>query len=75
MERLLKIAKLLNAFRVIPRLLMLFYMSMTYQSVMWFTNPDNFPESGPTSEQAILISVIVGAGAAWFAAYTNSGNH
>ncbi len=75
MERLLKIAKLLNAFRVIPRLLMLFYMTMTYQSVMWFTNPDNFPESGPTSEQAILISVIVGAGAAWFAAYTNTGNH
>ena len=75
MERLLKIAKLLNAFRVIPRLLMLFYMTMTYQSVMWFTNPLNFPESGPTSEQAILISVIVGAGAAWFAAYTNTGNH
>ena len=30
--------------------------------------------SAPTMEQAGLVSIVVGAGAAWFGLYTNSGS-
>ena len=46
----------LNAWRVIPRLLMLAMMVMTYRVVEWFMSlPD------PNPEQAALVSVMTGA--------------
>ena len=59
-----KIAGLLDKFRVIPRLVMLAYIYAFYQSVTWFMQlPD------PTNAQAMYISTIVGAGAAFFGLY------
>ena len=59
-----KIAGLLDKFRVIPRLVMLAYIYAFYQSVTWFMQlPD------PTNAQAMFISTIVGAGAAFFGLY------
>jgi hypothetical protein len=59
-----KIAGLLDKFRVIPRLVMLSYIYAFYQSVTWFMQlPD------PTNAQAMFISTIVGAGAAFFGLY------
>jgi len=59
-----KTAGLLDKFRVIPRLVMLAYIFAFYKSVTWFmTLPD------PTNSQAMYISTIVGAGAAFFELY------
>ena len=57
-------AGMLDKFRVIPRLIMLSYIYAFYQSVTWFMQlPD------PTNAQAMFISTIVGAGAAFFGLY------
>ena len=46
----------LNAWRLIPRLLMLAMLIMTYRVVEWFMSlPD------PNPEQAALVSVMTGA--------------
>jgi len=53
-----------DKWRVFPRLLISLYRLMFYKSAMWFmTLPD------PTSAQSAFVSVIVGAGAAWFGLY------
>lgn len=59
--------ELLNRWRVIPRLLILTYMLVFYQTTQWFMSlPD------PNNAQAGFVSAIVGAGAAWFGLYVNS---
>ena len=59
-----KVAGLLDKFRVIPRMVMLAYIYAFYKSVTWFMQlPD------PTNSQAMYISTIVGAGAAFFGLY------
>jgi len=61
-------AKDLDAWRIVPRLLILSYMLVFYKTCTWFMElPD------PTNAQAGFVSVIVGAGAAWFGLYVNSG--
>lgn len=49
-------AEQLNSWRIIPRLLMIAMLVMTYRVVEWFmTLPD------PNPEQAALVSVMTGA--------------
>ena len=60
-------AKTLDAWRVIPRLFLSIYMYLLYYATFWFME---LPE--PTLEQSGLISILVGAGAAWFGLYVNS---
>jgi hypothetical protein len=56
----------LSAWRIVPRMLILSYMLVFYQTCTWFMNlPD------PNNAQAGFVSVIVGAGAAWFGIYVN----
>jgi len=56
----------ISAWRIIPRLLILSYMIVFYQTCNWFMNlPD------PNNAQAGFVSVVVGAGAAWFGLYVN----
>ena len=59
-----KLAGLLDKFRVIPRLVMLSYIFAFYTSVKWFMGLED-----PTNAQAMFISTIVGAGAAFFGLY------
>ena len=60
-------AKTMDAWRVIPRAFLGIYMDLLYFATFWFMElPD------PTLEQSGLISVLVGAGAAWFGLYTSS---
>lgn len=61
-------AESLNKLRVVPRLLIGLYGYMFYEVAMWFMA---LPE--PTNAQAAFVSTIVGAGAAWFGLYVNSG--
>ena len=51
----------LTAWRIFPRLLITLYGFSFYRTTEWFMNlPD------PTNAQSAFVSVIVGAGAAWF---------
>ena len=53
-----------DKWRVFPRILITLYGVMFYKTSMWFmTLPD------PTNSQSAFVSVIVGAGAAWFGLY------
>jgi len=63
-----EIPEMLDNWRVVPRLLITLYGLAFYQTVSWFMQlPD------PNNAQAGFVSVIVGAGAAWFGLYVNSG--
>ena len=54
--------------RVFPRLLITLYGFAFFRTTEWFmTLPD------PTNAQSAFVSVIVGAGAAWFGLYVGSG--
>ena len=57
----------LDSWRVIPRLLILFYMIAFYNATQWFMGLED-----PTNAQAGFVSTIVGAGAAWFGLYVSS---
>jgi hypothetical protein len=64
-----EIPEMLDNWRVIPRLLIFMYAVVFYQTMNWFMLLDN-----PNNAQAGFVSVIVGAGAAWFGLYVNSGS-
>ena len=64
-----EIPEMLDNWRVIPRLLIFLYAVVFYQTMNWFML---LPE--PNNAQAGFVSVIVGAGAAWFGLYVNSGS-
>ena len=63
-----EIPEMLDNWRVIPRLLIFMYAVVFYQTMNWFMLLEN-----PNNAQAGFVSVIVGAGAAWFGLYVNSG--
>ena len=56
----------LSAWRIVPRLLILSYMIVFYQTCNWFMNLTD-----TNNAQAGFVSVVVGAGAAWFGIYVN----
>ena len=62
-----KITQTLDKLRLFPRLFITVYIWMFYDVVQWFMS---LPE--PTNQQAGLVSIIVGAGAAWFGLYVRS---
>ena len=56
-----------SRWRLFPRAFISMYIYLLYDVVQWFMAlPD------PNTQQAGLVSVIVGAGAAWFGLYVNS---
>ena len=62
-----KFTETLDKLRLFPRLFITVYIWMFYDVVQWFMSlPD------PTNQQAGLVSIIVGAGAAWFGLYVRS---
>lgn len=61
-------ASKIDKWRIWPRLLITLYGVMFYRTTEWFMS---LPE--PTNAQSAFISVIVGAGAAWFGLYCGSG--
>ena len=58
----------LDSWRIVPRALILSYMVVFYQTCNWFMNL-----AEPNNAQAGFVSVVVGAGAAWFGLYVNGG--
>ena len=61
------LAKAVDAWRIFPRLFLTVYIILLYKCVIWYMD---LP--APTMEQSGLISIVVGAGAAWFGLYTGS---
>lgn len=64
---LIHLAKAVDAWRIFPRLFLTVYIVLLYKCVIWYMNLPS-----PTMEQSGLISIVVGAGAAWFGLYTGS---
>ena len=60
-------ARAVDAWRIFPRLFLSVYVFLLYYSTMWFMGVEN-----PSLEQSGLISIIVGAGAAWFGLYAGT---
>ena len=66
-QKYIFLAKAVDAWRIWPRAFLSVYIFLIYYVVMWFLDlPD------PSMEQSGLISILVGAGAAWFGLYVNS---
>ena len=66
-QKFIFVAQAIDAWRIIPRAFLAVYMYLLYYTTFWFMSlPD------PSFEQSGLISIVVGAGAAWFGLYTNS---
>ena len=65
--KLIHMARAVDAWRIFPRMFLTTYVVLLYKCVIWYMNL-----SAPTMEQSGLISIVVGAGAAWFGLYTGS---
>lgn len=63
----INLAKAVDAWRIFPRLFLSVYIFLLYYSTMWFMGLEE-----PSLEQSGLISIIVGAGAAWFGLYAGT---
>ena len=62
------LARAIDAWRPFPRAFIIVYIYILYRVIEWYLLlPD------PSMEQSGLISIIVGAGAAWFGLYVGSG--
>jgi len=68
--KLIHMARAVDAWRIFPRLFLTVYIFLLYKVTIWFMNLPT-----PTLEQSGLVSIVVGAGAAWFGLYagTNKG--
>ena len=65
--KLIHMARAVDAWRIFPRLFLTVYIVLLYKCVIWYMDL-----SAPTMEQSGLISIVVGAGAAWFGLYTGT---
>ena len=65
--KVIHLARAVDSWRIFPRVFLTVYIILLYKTVIWYMNlPD------PSMEQSGLISVVVGAGAAWFGLYTGT---
>ena len=65
--KIIHMARAVDAWRIFPSLFLTVYIVLLYKCVIWYMNLQ-----APTMEQSGLISIVVGAGAAWFGLYTGS---
>jgi hypothetical protein len=66
-QGLIDLAKAIDSWRIFPRVFISTYIFLLYKVVIWYMNLQ-----APTMEQSGLVSIVVGAGAAWFGLYTGS---
>lgn len=64
------ISKVLNILRIVPRTVVMLYGYVFWDITVWFMELED-----PTAQQAAFVSTIVGAGAAFFGLYVNSGKN
>ena len=68
-QKWIHLAKAVDSWRIFPRVFLSVYIFLLYYSTMWFMGLEE-----PSLEQSGLISIIVGAGAAWFGLYAGTSN-
>ena len=66
-QRWIWLSNMIDAWRIFPRAFLGIYMFLLYYCTMWFME---LPE--PSFEQSGLISIVVGAGAAWLGLYAGT---
>lgn len=66
-QKWIHLARAVDAWRIFPRAFLSVYIFLLYYSTIWFMGLEN-----PSLEQSGLISIIVGAGAAWFGLYAGT---
>ena len=64
---LIHLARAVDSWRIFPRIFITTYIYLVYKVVVWYMNIPS-----PSMEQSGLVSIVVGAGAAWFGLYTGS---
>ena len=64
-QAVIDLAKAVDSWRIFPRIFITTYIYLLYNVVIWYMNIPT-----PTMEQSGLVSIVVGAGAAWFGLYT-----
>jgi len=65
--KLIHMARAVDAWRIFPRVFLTVYIVLLYKVTIWFMSIPT-----PTLEQSGLVSIVVGAGAAWFGLYTGT---
>ena len=68
-QKWIHLARAVDSWRIFPRVFLSVYIFLLYYSTMWFMDLRD-----PSLEQSGLISIIVGAGAAWFGLYAGTSN-
>ena len=66
-QKWVDMAYAVDQWRIFPRIFITTYIYLLYAVVMWYMEL-----STPSMEQSGLVSIVVGAGAAWFGLYTGS---
>lgn len=66
-QAMIDLAKAFDQWRIFPRIFITTYIFLLYKVVIWYMA---LPQ--PTMEQSGLVSIVVGAGAAWFGLYTGT---
>jgi MFS superfamily sulfate permease-like transporter len=66
-QKVIWFSQMIDAWRLFPRAFLSIYMVLLYKCTIWFMA---LPE--PSFEQSGLISIVVGAGAAWFGLYAGT---
>ena len=66
-QGIIDLAKAVDSWRIFPRVFITTYIYLLYKVVIWYMDLQ-----APTMEQSGLVSIVVGAGAAWFGLYTGS---
>ena len=65
--KIIHMARAVDAWRIFPRIFITTYIYLLYKVVIWYMALE-----APSMEQSVLVSIVVGAGAAWFGLYTGS---
>ena len=66
-QGLIDLARAVDSWRIFPRVFITTYIFLLYKVVIWY-----MALQSPTMEQSGLVSIVVGAGAAWFGVYTGT---
>ena len=66
-QKWVDMAYAVDQWRIFPRIFISTYIYLLYAVGIWYID-----FSTPTMEQSGLVSIVVGAGAAWFGLYTGS---
>ena len=66
-QRWIWLSNMVDSWRIFPRMFLSVYMYLLYYCTFWFMELES-----PSLEQSGLISIVVGAGAAWFGLYAGT---